>query len=488
MASILIIDDDPEIRKILIQFFNEIDIMPMVAETLYDGLEILSSGAFDLIFLDVNLPDGSGLEALPAIKNIPSEPEVIIITGEGSTQGAKMAIDSGAWDYILKPFTRDEIKLGVERSLEFRTSKKTLKSLSENVLNRSEIIGSSPQIMSKLNMVAQCANSDANVLITGPTGTGKELFAKVIHTNSRQKEKYFVVVDCAALPEQLVEAVLFGHVKGAFTGADSNQEGLVKKADGGTLFLDEIGELPLTIQKKFLRVLQERKFNPVGGTKEIKSDFRLVSATNRNLEEMVNKNQFRSDLLFRLRTIHIDLPPLKECKEDIKDLTLHYIYFLCKNHGVDNKGFVPDFMEVLENYDWPGNTRELISSLEKAILADPRSPLLYPNYLPTHIRLKHLESAIDSRQNDFHLKKEPHQSKAFQSIELPKHFLNPIKSLKKVKEYTAGETEKIYLKELMQSSEGNLDTASILSCLSKSHLYSLLKKHNIKSDIFLKKS
>jgi len=479
MANILIIDDDPEIRKLLIKFFNDIDIMPMVAETLLDGIDMVSSGMFDLVFLDVNLPDGNGLEALPLIKNATSEPEVIIITGEGNTQGAKMAIDHGAWDYILKPFTHHEIKLNIERSLEFRASKMAFKSLSENVLNRSGIIGSSPRMMSSLNMVAQCVKSDANVLITGLTGTGKELFAKAIHINSRRKDNRFVVVDCASLPEQLVEAVLFGHVKGAFTGADSNQEGLVKKADGGTLFLDEIGELPLSLQKKFLRVLQERKFKPVGGTTEIESDFRLVSATNRNLEEMVKENQFRSDLLFRLRTIHIDLPPLKECKEDIKDLTLHYIYSLCSHYGFENKGFVPDFLKVLENYEWPGNTRELISSLEKARLADPQSPLLYPNYLPNQIRMQYLQAAIDMQQNESHHKNTLFKSKELKSIELPDDLLKPIKPLKQVKEYTAGETEKIYLKELMQSSKGDLDTASTLSCLSKSHLYSLLKKYDI---------
>jgi len=186
MASILIVDDDPEIRKILIQFFNDMDVMTMVAETLCDGLEMVSSGAFDLVLLDVNLPDGSGLESLSVIKNAPSKPEVIIITGEGSSQGAKMALHYGAWDYILKPFIRDEIKLAVERSLAYRRSKEAMKSLSENTLNRSNIIGSSPQIMSKLNMVAQCAKSDANVLITGPTGTGKELFANAIHINGRR--------------------------------------------------------------------------------------------------------------------------------------------------------------------------------------------------------------------------------------------------------------------------------------------------------------
>ncbi|MCF6248150.1 MAG: sigma-54 dependent transcriptional regulator [Desulfobacula sp.] len=478
MANILIIDDDPQIREFLIKYFNDTGHILMAAETLTDGFEMLSIGDFDLVLLDVNLPDGNGLEALVSIKSTDSEPEVIIITGEGNTQGAKMAIDYGAWDYILKPFSNHEIDLNVKRSLEFRASKKALESASENTLNRSSIIGSSPRLMSRLNMVAQCAKSDANVLITGQTGTGKELFAKVIHTNSRQKENDFVVVDCASLPETLVETVLFGHVKGAYTGADSNQEGLVKKADGGTLFLDEIGELPLSMQAKFLRVLQERRFRSVGSTKDIESHFRLVCATNRNLEKMVKDNQFRSDLLFRIKTIHIDLPCLKECKEDIKDLALHYIHKLCSHHDFETKGFIPEFLQFLESYDWPGNTRELISSLEKAILANPESTILYPNYLPTNIRLTNIESTIN-KQNLSHIYNDLSKSKkALNSIVLPAELLKPILPLKQVKAYTAAETEKIYLKELMRSTKNDLVKAGKLSCLSKSHLYSLLKKYN----------
>lgn len=483
MAKILIIDDDPLIRELLINYLDDIGHKPMAAETLIQGLEMVSSGSFDLVFLDVNLPDGNGLEVLPLIKAAASEPEVIIITADGNTQSAKMALDYNAWDYILKPFSNHEIKLNIKRSLEFRASNKAFKSSSENILNRSRIIGSSPKLISRLNMVSQCAKSGTNVLVTGPTGTGKELFAKVIHTNSRQKENRFVVVDCASLPEQLVETVLFGHIKGAYTSADSNQEGLIKKADGGTLFLDEIGELPLSIQKKFLRVLQERKFKPVGGTKEIWSDFRLVSATNRNLEEMVKKNQFRRDLFFRLKTIHIDLPPLNECKEDIKDLTLHYIFKLCKHHGFDNKGFVPDFLKIIEHYDWPGNTRELISSLERAILADPSSPILYPNFLPTQIRMQTLKSSIDKKQKGLHLQNDTHKPNRWKSIDLPDNLLEPIKSLKLVKEFAISETEKIYLKKLLQLTKGDLDKASTLSCLSKGRIYALLKKYGMSRSV-----
>ncbi len=480
MAHILIVDDDSEIRKFITDCLADNNHMMMVADSISEGNELGTIGQFDLVFLDVNLPDGSGLDAISIFKNRPSQPEVIIITAEGKEEGAKTAFDYGAWDYLLKPFSHYEIKLSAERALELRASKKALKISSPSVFDRSGIIGSSHRLMMSLDVAAQCARSDASVLITGQTGIGKELMAKTIHENSIRRTNGFVVVDCAALPEQLVESVLFGHIKGAFTGADSSRDGLVKKADGGTLFLDEIGELPLTIQKKFLRVLQERKFKPVGGTKDIQSDFRLISATNRNLDTMVEKNHFRNDLLFRLKTFHIELPSLKECKEDIDELSRHYSRQLCSRYGLETKEFSPEFIEAFEAYDWPGNIRELISSLEKAILTSPESPTLYPNALPVQIRLKNLKASIQKQQNSGLPNPGSTGSvSCSKSIKLPDELFSPIKPLKQVKEYTAGEVEKIYLDELLTLSKNDLNTASKLSSLSKSHLYSLLKKYNI---------
>ncbi len=477
VPQILIIDDDPRIRDLLVKYLKECNFMLMVAEGLSDGMDILSSTSIDLVLLDVNLPDGNGLEALPAIKNVDSKPEVLIITAEGNTQGARMALDSGAWDYIVKPFSVSEIKLNVTRALEFRKSRMALTQSSIRLLKKSGIIGNSPKLVSSLHEVAKCSRTDANVLITGQSGTGKEMFAKIIYKNSNRGGENFVVVDCAALPEQLVESVLFGNKKGAFTGADADREGLVTKADGGTLFLDEIGELPLSIQKKFLRVLQERKFKPVGGTAEIKSDFRLISATNRNLEKMVGSNEFRKDLLFRLKTFHIHLPPLKECKEDIKDLALHYIHSICNRYSFETKGFVPEFLQMLELYDWPGNTRELISCLERAILTDPETPVLYTTHLPVGVRLHHTKSSMEQR-NGF-TGKERKTTEDARFIRVPKRLFNPVKPFKQVKEYGVREIEKIYMKDLMETVKGDLEQASAASCLSKTHIYSLLKKHNI---------
>ena len=479
MSNVFIIDDDTVISDLLIKYIKDMGHQATAAETLARGVETVLSGSFDLVFLDVVLPDGDGLESLSSIRTATSEPEVIIITAEASTKGAKMALENNAWDYIVKPFSKNEIRLSVERSLEFRSSRKALSS-PENILDRSDIVGQSPALVSCLATAGQCAKSDVNVLITGSTGTGKELFANVIHENSRRSRNRFVVVDCASLPEQLVEAVLFGHVKGAFTGADAGREGLVENADGGTLFLDEVGELPLSVQKKFLRVLQERKFKPVGSTKEIHSDFRLLSATNRDLSKMVEQDLFRKDLYFRLSTIHIDLPGLQECRADIKDLTLHYIHRLCEHHGIENKGFVPEFLETLKMYDWPGNTRELINSLEKSILAGYDSPILYPNYLPARVRMPYLKSSMEKKRNrpqDPDFEKMP-ANPSF-SIHLPETYLHPIKPLSQVKNHMMNETEKLYLLKLLQSADDNLDRAAELADLSKSHLYALLKKHEI---------
>ena len=229
-----------------------------------------------------------------------SSPEIIVITGMGHPDEAELAIKSGAWDYIEKPASFEAIKLPLIRALEYRAERKPK---APTVLKRNGIIGDSEEITACLELLSQAADSDANVLITGETGTGKELFAKVIHANSRRAKSNFVVVDCTALPETLVESVLFGHARGAFTGAETSEEGLVRQAHGGTLFLDEIGELPVLIQKRFLRVIQEHRFRAVGGRREISSDFRLMAATNRDLEDMVREGRFREDLLFRLRTI-----------------------------------------------------------------------------------------------------------------------------------------------------------------------------------------
>ncbi len=479
MATILVIDDDPMIRNALVLQLTQLKHTVMVAETLADGNEMLPLAPFDIVFLDVNLPDGSGLELLPAIRKAESGPEVIIITGEGSARSAEAAINSGAWDYLQKPLLKQEIELQLTRALDYRTVKTYERKPALMTLKRPKIIGSSPELNARLDLVAQCAGSDANVLIAGETGTGKELFARAIHENSLTPENDFIVVDCAALPEQLVESVLFGHVKGAFTGADCRRDGLVKEADGGTLFLDEIGELPLSIQKKFLRVLQERRFKPVGSTHEITSHFRLICATNRDLNKMVTQGLFRKDLLFRLRTFYIELPPLRTCKQDIRELVLYYIDQLCRHHGMENKGFVPEFVKALSSYSWPGNVRELISTLEKAILADREAPTLFPMHLPRNVRLHFIKSCMDEKRKESPGPAPGVPAEHDERFSIPVHFTHPLPRLKQLRDQVMEQLESIYLRRLMSHAQNDLNRVGELSGLSKPRIYALLKKYDI---------
>jgi len=465
MAKILIIDDDPLVRESLARVVKKMDHEAFKAESLGTAREKLPTEPFDLVFCDVHMPDGSGLDILPEIRASATVPEVIIVTGYGDPDGAELAIKKGAWDYIEKPLSVKAVMLCIERALQYREKKRTA---SQPVALKVEgIVGSSPRIRSSLDMLAQAASSEANVLVTGETGTGKELFAWAIHKNSARSDRNFVVVDCAALPETLVESTLFGHVRGAFTGADKPRDGLVRQADGGTLFLDEIGELSISIQKAFLRVLQERRFRPVGGGQEVTSDFRLVAATNRRLEDLTRTGGFREDLLFRLRTLVLELPPLRETKEDIKELMLHYLVRFCELYGSPMKGYSPDFLEVLMAYDWPGNVRELIQALEKAVISAKDEPVLFAKHLPDHIRIQLARASV--------LQKRPSGASAEASPATDQSL-----NLKDFREAEMARIEKDYLASLLRRTNGEVGEACRISGLSRSRLYTLLKKYGLK--------
>jgi two-component system NtrC family response regulator len=465
MAHILIIDDDEMMCDMLSTMVRQMGHDATCANTLQEGLNVSSSQGFDVVFLDVRLPDGSGLDVLPRIREAASAPEVIIITGFGDPDGAELAIKNGAWDYLEKPSSIKAMTLPLVRALQYRKEKKDRKS--PVVLNREGIVGNSPPMKACIDMVAQAANGDANVLITGETGTGKEIFAFAIHNNSPRADKNFVVVDCAALPDNLVESVLFGHEKGAFTGADRAQDGLIKQAHGGTLFLDEVGELPLSMQSSFLRVLQERRFRPIGGKQEIESDFRLVAATNRDLDRMVEQGQFRKELLFRLRSFTIELPPLREHREDIKELALYYTSKICERYGTETKGFSPEFFEALAAYDWPGNVRELVNTMERAIAAARQDPILFPKHLPTHIRIDVVRASI-SKETPIEVNHKGGGSS-----------LQTLPNLRDFRENFISEAEQHYLHELMSRTGGNIEEACKISGLSRPRLYALLKSYHI---------
>jgi two-component system NtrC family response regulator len=290
------------------------------------------------------------------------------------------------------------------------------------------------------------------------------LFAWAIHENSVRADKNFVVVDCATLSDTLVESVLFGYRKGAFTGADRSREGLIKQADGGTLFLDEVGELPLAVQKAFLRVLQERRFRPLGSKEELSSDFRLVAATNRDLDTMVREGQFRSDLLYRIRSFTIELPPLRQYPEDIPALVTYHVGRLAERHGENIRGFSPDFLEALKAYDWPGNVRELVNALERVLAAAGNGATLFPKDLPPHIRVKMARSAIVNKS-------------AAGKVDPPPAGIRELPKLQDLRDEAIARVEQQYLRDLMAVSGDNIKKACAVSGLSRSRLYELMKKH-----------
>jgi two-component system NtrC family response regulator len=464
MNRVLIIDDDEMICDLLFRHLRQTGYEAAYALTLSGGLKKARSENPDVVFLDVHMPDGNGLEALPGIKAVPSAPEVIIFTAQGDPEGAETAIRSGAWDYIEKPPTIQGIMLPLIRALQYREEKRRIKP--KTALRREGIVGSGREIERCLNLAAEAANSESSVLITGETGTGKELFARAIHENSPRCGGSLVVVDCAALPETLVESTLFGHEKGAFTGADRPSEGLIRQADGGTLFLDEVGELPMAVQKAFLRFLQERRFRPVGSGREVESDFRLVAATNRNLEEMVLTGRFRSDLLFRLRSLVLDLPPLKGRTGDIRDIAMHYMTKFCDQSAMGTKGFSPEFLETLWAYHWPGNVRELIHALEKALSAARNEPTLHPFHLPVSIRIQVARASVPP--------KAVHPERA----ERGEGLREPVT----VRELLDN-TERQYLELLMAKTGGDIKEVCRISGLSRSSLYDRLKRYNIPNNL-----
>jgi two-component system NtrC family response regulator len=377
-----------------------------------------------------------------------------------------LAIKSGAWDYLEKPSSMNMMILPLVRALQYRDVKLAQKPLM--TLKRQGIVGGSPGMMACLERVAHVAGSDASVLITGETGTGKEGFAWAIHDNSRRADKNFVVVDCATLSDTLVESVLFGYQKGAFTGADRSREGLIKQADGGTLFLDEIGELPLAVQKAFLRVLQERRFRPLGGKEELSSDFRLVAATNRDLDTMVRDGQFRSDLLYRIRSFTIELPPLREHPEDIPELVTYHVSRLAERHGDKMLNFSPEFLDVLKAYQWPGNVRELVNTLERILAEAGNDATVFPKDLPSHIRVQMARSAVGGKAS---ARKAIPSSP--DSVVLPK--------LQELRDDAIARVEQQYLRDLMAVAGDNIKQACAISGLSRSRLYELIKKYQTPS-------
>ncbi|MCZ7575462.1 MAG: sigma-54 dependent transcriptional regulator [Ardenticatenaceae bacterium] len=367
---ILIVDDDQEIRDVLKDLLEE-NYLVTLAATGQEALAKVRETDYDLMLLDVRLPDTDGLAVMQELFGLGKDIPVIVITGHGTSNTAIQAVQAGAYDYLVKPLELDEVEIVVRRLFEHRELASQVKQLQDALGKRDardRIIGQSAPMQTVYKIIGRVAPSDATVLIAGETGTGKELVAETIHQNSRRRRGPLVKINCAALPETLLESELFGHEKGSFTGAVERRKGHFELADRGTIFLDEIGEMSPNTQKKFLRVLQEGEFQRVGGNTTIRVDVRVIAATNKNLEQEMLEGHFREDLYYRLNVINVYLPPLRERMDDLPLLVAHFLDKYRYAPSQPPSKISEEAMDVLRSYDWPGNVRELENVIERAVV------------------------------------------------------------------------------------------------------------------------
>jgi DNA-binding NtrC family response regulator len=372
MAKILIIDDERAIRNTLREILEFEGYTVEVAENGRVGLERALSNSFDLIFTDIKMPEMDGMEFLYAYREAAvqqgEEVPVVMITGHGSVDTAVEALKSGAFDFIQKPLDINRLLLTIKHALDHKSLIQETKVLRKKIGKRNQMIGESAAISRVRSIIDKVAPTEARVLITGSNGTGKEVVAHLIHENSQRANATMVEVNCAAIPSELIESELFGHMKGSFTGAVKDRAGKFEQADGGTLFLDEIGDMSLSAQTKVLRALQENEITRVGSDKNIKVNVRVIAATNKNLKQEIEKGNFREDLFHRLNVIPIQVPDLKDRKEDIPLLVSHFIQLICAEQGWKTKSITDDAIQALQQHHWPGNIRELRNVVERLII------------------------------------------------------------------------------------------------------------------------
>ena len=384
MKKILVVDDEPSLRELLDIMLRKDGFAVAVAATRTAAVEELARHPVDLVITDLRLPDGDGLEVLRQVKSTSPETVVIVMTAFSSTQSAVAALKLGAHDYIIKPFDVDELRIVIRKALEqqqLRSENLLLKADFRARYGLEKLIGVSPRMVAVMEMVRTIAPTSSSVLITGESGTGKELVARAVHALSPRRDAPFVSINCAALPETLLESELFGHVKGAFTDAHQHKKGLFEAAHRGTLFLDEIGEMASAMQVKLLRALQERRIRRVGGTDEISVDVRVIAATNRPVEALLSEGRLRQDLFYRINVIHIHLPALRERGEDIPVLARHFLERYGKEMGKAVRDLAPGTLAILERHAWPGNVRELDNVIERAVALETTA-LIQPERLP----------------------------------------------------------------------------------------------------------
>src|SRR5690348_10209053 len=402
-GTILVVDDEVEIREGLDALLSSEDFRVTLAETGQAGLDRLAQSPFDLLLLDVSLPDRNGIELLREIRARDPHLPVILITAYGSIEMARAAFKSGAQDYITKPWSNDELVTQVSLAIEGRRLREEnvhLKRALKQRYNFPNIVGKSEKMLALLDLVAQVAPSRSTVLISGESGTGKEVIAKAIHSASTRVDKAFIPVNTGSIPVDLLESQLFGHVKGAFTSAIASKKGLFEVADQGTIFFDEISTISHETQAKLLRVIQEREFMRLGGTETIKVDVRIVAASNIELITLVREGRFREDLYHRLNVIHLKLPPLRDRREDVPSLLAHFLDRYCKENDKTMRQFTPASLKLLMDYDWPGNVRELENVVERAVVLST-TERVDVDLLPDNIRSKEIVRGVRLQLSEF---------------------------------------------------------------------------------------
>lgn len=453
-GNILVVDDEVAIRRALERFLTGLGYQVWGVENAADALKIIHSEVIDLALVDLVMPEMDGVELVKKMKSINPNLVAIVMTAYGTITSAVEAMKSGAYHYLTKPFELEDIASLVATGLEhqqLREENRYLKMQLKKKYKFENIIGSSDSMQQVFGLIEKVADTDSTILILGESGTGKELVARAIHYNSRRSDKPLITVNCGAIPEELLESELFGHVKGAFTGAHSTKPGRFDAADGGTIFLDEIGDMSPKLQVKILRVLQERRFEPVGSTKTHEVDVRIITATNQDLEQAVKDGRFREDLFYRLNVIPIRIPPLRERRSDIPLLLRHFISRFNEENERSVDGFTDAAAMVLENYDWPGNVRELENLMERIIVLKGEGSIALED-LPPH--LKGVTEKFESG-----------------NIYIPSEGI----SFKEA----VSEFEKKIIKQALEKTRGNKNRAASLLKLNRTTLVEKIKKMGI---------
>ncbi|MEW6163004.1 MAG: sigma-54 dependent transcriptional regulator [Nitrospirota bacterium] len=408
---VLVVDDEEGIRESLSGIFEDEGCDVLTSSSGEEAIEAIKEQTPDLILLDIWLPGIDGIQTLKEIKALKPELPVIMISGHGNIELAVKATKIGAYDFLEKPLSLDRVLLVAKRALERRTIEMENKALKKDLTKKYRLIGNSQKMELLKGQTNMAAQSNSRVLIIGESGSGKELVARLLHENSRRAEKPFVEVNCAAIPQELIESELFGHEKGSFTGAFERKKGKFELADGGTLFLDEVGDMSLSAQSKVLRIIETQEFQRVGGSKNIKVDVRIIAATNKDLKEEVRKGNFREDLLYRLNVIPIVVPPLRERKEDIPALVEYFLENFASEYGKRPKKITPEALKMLEAYDWPGNIRELRNVIERLVIMTSSDTIASKNLVvaeptrPDYIVFKTLREARDAFEKAFIIKR-----------------------------------------------------------------------------------